>query len=77
MPAYLIEVDRSLLSLVQTASWLNEVKNVLAARTKKASLLLYIVNVLLADNPEGQPTCLTEEIDCEVMGCVKSKCQPI
>lgn len=34
VPAYLIEVDGSLLSLVQTASWLNEVKNVSAARPK-------------------------------------------
>ena len=56
----------------QLVKWSEEC---VGCQNQKASLLLEIVNVLLADNPEGQPTCLTEEIDCEVMGCAKSKCQ--
>ena len=58
VPAYLIEVDRSLLSLVQTASWLNEVKNIPAAKPKRQAWLLEKMNVLSAANPKGQPVYL-------------------
>ena len=41
--------------LAQTASQLNEVKNMPAAKPKRQAWLLEKMNVLLAASPKGQP----------------------
>merc|ERR1711862_897038 len=55
------QVVKSLLSQVRTASQVNEVKNIPAAKPKWQAWLLEKMNVLSAANPKGKPVQLKKE----------------